>query len=133
MIYLDSCAIVKLVIPEAESRALNVWLAERPDDRLVTSKLSEVEVTRAVRRSRPGVLGGVSTVLRYLGRLEIGDAVRATAAAYLDPNLRTLDAIHLATAQSLELAGGPLSAFVTYDKRLAAAAEEVGLPVVAPS
>lgn len=132
MIYLDSCAIVKLVVREDESPALNAWLALRQDIKVMTSKLAEVEVQRAVRRSEPGVLGAVSVVLRYLNRVEINDVVRATAAAYMDPGLRTLDAIHLATAESMVASGKTMTAFVTYDKRLARAAAEAGLRVVAP-
>jgi predicted nucleic acid-binding protein len=132
VIYLDSCAIVKLVVAEPETTELNRWLNERESTDLVTSKLSEVEVPRALRRNHPGVLGAVSGVLRRLNRVEINDVVRATAAAYLDPNLRSLDAIHLATADALVGVGKELTAFVTYDKRLAGAAEEAGLPVVSP-
>ena len=99
---------------------------------LVTSKLAEVEVPRALRRNRPGVLGAVAGVLSRLYRVEINDPVRATAAAYVDRSLRSLDAIHLATAETVAASGKPVSAFVTYDKRLAAAAEDVGMTVVAP-
>lgn len=60
------------------------------------------------------------------------DTVLATAAAYADPMLRTLDAIHLASAQSLVLEGLPLTALVTYDKRLLSAAASIGLPTAAP-
>lgn len=132
LIYLDSCAIVKLVVVEDESAALNEWLRERADHLLVSSKIVEVEVPRAVRRSEPGVLGAVSTVFRHLNRIDMNDVVRATAAAYLDPTLRSLDAIHLATADSLVGAGKTVGAFVTYDKRLGAAAAENGFAVVAP-
>jgi predicted nucleic acid-binding protein len=62
----------------------------------------------------------------------VDDTVLATAAAYSDPMLRTLDAIHLATAHSLVLEGIELTALVTYDKRLLTAAAEVGLPTAAP-
>jgi hypothetical protein len=132
VIYLDSNAIVKLVAPEIESAALQQWLGERSPVGLFTSKLAEVEVPRALRRSQPGVLGSVAVVLRYVDRVEINDVVQATAAAYVDPNLRSLDAIHLATAQAIEMAGKTVTEFVTYDKRLAAAAVDVGLNVVAP-
>lgn len=132
MIYLDSNAIIKLVAPEPETAELNRWLREQPGAEMFTSKLSEVEVPRALRRNYPGVLGAVSGVLRRLYRIEINDVVRANAAAYLEPNLRSLDAIHLATADVIVKAGKTVSAFVTYDKRLAQAAVEVGLTVVAP-
>ena len=71
-------------------------------------------------------------MLRRLYRVEINDVVRATAVAYLDPSLRSLDAIHLATADALISSGKKLDAFVTYDKRLAVAAKDAGMTVVAP-
>ena len=132
MIYLDSAALVKLVREEAESAALVDWLNARPDQRLVASALVEVEVPRALRRSQPGVLGGVAATLARIDRIEIDAAVRATAAAYVDPHLRSLDAIHLATAGELVASGKTVCAFVTYDARLAEAARRTGLTVAAP-
>ena len=133
MIYLDTAALVKLVRPEAESRALVDWLRSQPAERVVTSALVEVELPRALRRSTPGVLGGIAAVLARLYRVDINAAVRATAGAYPEPGLRSLDAIHLATAEFLVASGQPISAFVTYDKRLAEVAERAGLDVVAPN
>jgi uncharacterized protein len=109
------------------------WLDTQPAQPLVASALVEVEVPRALRRSQPGVLGSVAGVLARLHRVEINAAVRATAGAYPEMNLRSLDAIHLATAELLVASGKTLSAFVTYDKRLAAVAGEAGLPVTVPS
>lgn len=132
MIYLDSCAIVKLVTPETESKALASWLAARPTEILFTSTLAEVEVPRALRSCAPGVLGSVAEVLSRMFRLEINNSVRANAGAYVNPHLRSLDAVHLATAASVAVKGKTVSAFVTYDKRLVPMATELGLPVVAP-
>lgn len=132
MIYLDSAALVKLVREEAETRALVDWLNERAGRRLVASMLVEVEVPRALRRSQPGVLGAVAATLARIDRIEIDAAVRATAAAYADPQLRSLDAIHLATADQLVASGKTVSAFVTYDRRLADLARAGPFPVVAP-
>jgi len=132
VIYLDSAALIKLVRVEAESAALVDWLNARSGEPLVASALVEVEVPRALRRSQPGVLGGVAAVLARLHRVEINAAVRATAAAYPDPMLRSLDAIHLATADALAAAGQPVTAFVTYDKRLADSASAAGLAVAVP-
>ncbi|MPZ26004.1 MAG: PIN domain-containing protein [Micromonosporaceae bacterium] len=132
MIYLDTAALVKLVRVEAESRALVEWLNARSGQPLVASALVEVEVPRALRRSQPGVLGAVAGVLARLHRIEINAAVRATTGAYPEPSLRSLDAIHLATAELLVASGKQLQAFVTYDKRLAAAAGQANLPVAAP-
>lgn len=132
MIYLDSCAMIKLIVPESESRALIEWLRQRTGAEIVTSTLAEVEVPRALRRNAPGSLGLVSRMLTRIDRFEVDAPVRATAAAYIDPLLRSLDAIHLATAENLVASGKHISAFVTYDKRLAHAAAEVGLTVASP-
>lgn len=132
MIYLDSAALVKLVREEDETRALVTWLNERSGQRLVASVLVEVEVPRALRRSQPGVLGAVAATLARIDRIELDAAVRATAAAYVDPLLRSLDAIHLATADLLVASGKDVSAFVTYDKRLAEVARACSFSVVAP-
>ncbi|HEU5469589.1 MAG TPA: type II toxin-antitoxin system VapC family toxin [Actinophytocola sp.] len=131
MIYLDSCAIVKLIAPETETPALVGWLDDHPGER-VTSALSEIEVPRALRRAAPRRLGIMSGVLSRMARFEVDAPVRATAAAYMDSTLRSLDAIHLATAENLTASGMRISAFVTYDKRLGTAAAESGLTVVAP-
>jgi predicted nucleic acid-binding protein len=132
VIYLDSAAIVKLIRPEKETEALHAWLAAEHDKTLVASSLVATEVPRALRRADPGRLAAVPTILAKLNRVPIDDTVLATAAAYADPMLRTLDAIHLASAQTLALEGISITALVTYDKRLLAAAAEVGLPTAAP-
>jgi uncharacterized protein len=132
VIYLDSNALVKLIREEGETAQLITWLSTQPDGDFVSSALAEVEVPRALWRSQPEALAGVAPRLRQISRIEIDAAIRATAAAYVDPNLRSLDAIHLATAENLEASGKHITAFVTYDKRLAAAAEGAGLTVVAP-
>jgi hypothetical protein len=88
---------------------------------------------RALRRAAPQALVGVPSALSRLYRLEIDATVRATAAAYTEPTLRSLDAIHLATAQLLAAqAGGAFEAFVAYDKRLLVAASAIGLPIASP-
>lgn len=132
MIYLDSAALVKLVREEEETRALVTWLNTQPDQRLVSSVLVEVEVPRALRRSQPSVLGAVAATLARIDRIEVDAAIRATAAAYVDPDLRSLDAIHLATADELIASGKTVSAFVTYDIRLAEAARAATFTVAAP-
>lgn len=132
MIYLDTSAIVKLIRPEAESSGLAAWLNARPADEAVTSKLAEVELPRALCREEPGRLAAVPGVLARLGRFDIDDAVRATAAAYPHRHLRSLDAIHLATADHLAASGKSLTAFVTYDSRLTTVAREIGLATAAP-
>ncbi|HVB76412.1 MAG TPA: type II toxin-antitoxin system VapC family toxin [Candidatus Nitrosotalea sp.] len=129
MIYLDSAALVKLVRLEAATRELVGWLNQRPGIPLICSSLAEVEVTRAIRRVAPEALPAVSATLARLYRLEIDAPVRAAAAALAEPDLRTLDAIHIATAVSV---GADLQAFVSYDQRLLRTAGELGLPVLSP-
>ncbi|MGH3728954.1 MAG: type II toxin-antitoxin system VapC family toxin [Micromonosporaceae bacterium] len=132
MIYLDTSAIVKLVRPEAESADLVDWLNGREGQPMVTSKLAEVELPRALRRDEPARLAAVPGVLARLNRIDIDDPVRATAGAYPFRHLRSLDAIHLATADQLVASGHVVDGFVTYDTRLADVAGEIGLPVNAP-
>jgi predicted nucleic acid-binding protein len=129
VIYLDSAALVKLIRLERFSPELVNWLNERPGVPLVCSALAEVEVPRAIRKAAPEALPAVPATLARLYRLEIDAAVRSAAAALMDPNLRTLDAIHVATAVSV---GPELQAFVTYDQRLLQVAGNLGLPVASP-
>jgi predicted nucleic acid-binding protein len=131
VIYLDSSAVVKMIRPEAESRDLVEWLNGR-NEPAVTSVLAEVEVPRALRRSGPVHLAAMPGVLARISRVEMDASIRATAGAYVTDTLRSLDAIHLATAEVLAASGRTVSAFVTYDRRQAAAAEGAGFPVRSP-
>jgi uncharacterized protein len=127
ILYLDSSAIVKLVIPEAESDALVAYLA--PDDVTFTSRIAAIEVRRAVAR-RGGV--DIIRVEDVLGRLryrDLDDDVVVRASGLGPAELRTLDAIHFASALDLR---GQLAAFVTYDERQAVAARHHGLAVASP-
>jgi predicted nucleic acid-binding protein len=130
MIYLDTAALVKLVCHEAESDALVDWLADHADELLVSSAIAEVEVPRAVRRVEPALLANVPGMLGRIAIYEIDEVVRTTAAAYDEPTIRSLDAIHLATADAV--LGDDLTAFVTYDRRLLTAATALGLPTASP-
>ena len=133
MIYLDSAAVVKLVRQESHSVDLVAWLDLHREVPLVSSALVEVEVPRALRRSTPQALVGAPAAVGRLFRLEIDATIRATAAAFAEPTLRSLDAIHLATAQVLaNEAGATLTAFVTYDQRLRASDRAAGLPIACP-
>lgn len=130
MIYLDSCAIVKLVHVEPQTIALRAWLTEHGQKPLVSSLLARVEAARALRRTDPPALANLPLVLAAVNLIPMDESVCATAAAYPDPLLRSLDALHLATAT---LVASDLTAFVTYDQRLAKAAEAQGLPLAAPA
>lgn len=132
MIYLDTSALVKLVRYEPESEDLADWLDERVEMRWISSALVEVELPRALIRSgQLELLASVPAVVGRLDLFEIDDVVRSTAAAYRDRELRSLDAIHLATA-GIAASVAPLAALVTYDTRLAEAAEASGLKTAAP-
>jgi hypothetical protein len=133
VIYLDSAAVIKLVRQEEHSAELVSWLNAQGDLPLVSSSLIEVEVPRALRRAAPQALIGVPAVAGRIFRLEIDATVRATAAAFTEPTLRSLDAIHLATAHVLaNESGAALAAFVTYDRRLLDSAKQSGLPTASP-
>ena len=127
VVYLDASAIVKLVVREQESAALAEYL--EPSDLRATSLLSIVEVTRAVTTQGGPLSGQLEEVFDRLAIIAIDRAVIRVAASLAPASLRSLDAIHLASA--LEL-GSDLEAFVTYDRRLADAARLQGLQVESP-
>ena len=133
MIYLDSSAIVKLVRREPGSDALAVWLQAQGDAALVSSCLVEVEVPRAIRRYDPDSLTHVEQLIARLYKVEIDAKIRAMAAAYDDKLLRSLDAIHLATAELLDSATHELAGLVAYDDRLLVAAQARGLKTFHPA
>jgi len=125
--YIDASALTKLVLDEPWSAAMRRWYVEA--DRVACSVVGLVETRRAVVR-RDGDRRNLDLVLRSVVGLELDSFVIQTAAALRPASLRTLDAIHLASAQGL---ASELEAFVTYDDRLAEAARAVGLPVVRPA
>ena len=127
--YLDSSALVKLVIEEAETAALNSSIADWP--RRMTSCIAEVEVLRAVRRTsdHAAAVANAREVLQKLVLIDLDAGVRSAAAAIEPRALRSFDAVHLASALGLD---EELVAFVTYDRQLFAAALAAGLPAVAP-
>jgi predicted nucleic acid-binding protein len=129
LIYLDASALIKLAHIEPGSFDLSNWLAGRPEQDHFSSALIEVEVSRALRRYRPTALPEVPRILLRLSLIGIDAQVRAVAAAFSDPMLRSLDAIHLASALQL---GDELEAFLSYDRRLLVAALAAGLPVESP-
>ena len=126
-VYLDASAIVKLVALEAETAPLVAYLAEHPSQ--ATSVVGLVEVRRAAAR-RPGVPSGrVEAVCSRIAAIALDAAVAGVAGTVEPPALRTLDAVHLASAAAL---ADDLEALVTYDRRLAEAAAALGLPTASP-
>jgi uncharacterized protein len=126
--YVDTSALVKLVVDEAETAALISWF---DDDEViaVSSDLTRTELIRAVRRAAPDEMTTARRVLDGVILTNVTPAIY-DAAGRLDPDdLRSLDAVHLAAALDL---GDDLEGLVTYDDRLAAAAKRNGVPVVTP-
>ncbi len=127
MVYLDSSALVKLVVVESESVALRRYL--RVDPRRASCALARVEVIRAVRPHGPAAATRARRLLRRLDLIPVDDELLDATAALDAGILRSLDTIHLAAAQVL---GDDLSALVTYDQRMIAAASLVGVTVASP-
>ncbi len=126
--YLDASAFVKLIIREPESDALRRWLASR--GQRTSSALLRAEVLRAVRLQDPSHIGRARELLDTLLLVPVDDGV-LEAAGMLDPaSMRSLDAIHVATARYL---GSDLDALVTYDLRMIEGAKVLGLPTASPA
>jgi uncharacterized protein len=124
-LYLDASAITKLIIEEPESADLERLVAGKP---LATSRVAVVEVTRAVARADPGA--DPWGVLSRLAFVELDADLVRLAGATGGPSLRSLDAVHIASALRL---ASQVAAFVTYDDRQAAAARAAGFEVLAPT
>ena len=127
-LYLDSSALVKLIRNESETEALE---AEIGDDRIATSVVGGIELRRALERESPEGTAHERWI-RVTERLDVIAVTPVTgehAGTVPPPRLRTLDAIHLATALLLQ---PELDAFVVYDRKLADAAAALGLPVASP-
>ena len=143
MIYFDTCALLKLIREDANSAALGAFIDARPETRWFSCEIAKAELARTLRRINhddrgrllddallSAELGYAEQLCGALNLIAVSGRVIGQAAAIGQPFLRTLDAIHLAAASSMR-AG--LSAFVTYDKRLAAAARQAELPVLSPA
>ncbi len=127
MIYLDSSALVTLLWRRTYDKELREFLAGRPAMPMATSSLGFVETVRTM-----GRIGDYPDLMRDLvaGFTEIllTEEVR-DAAAHLPGGLRTLDAVHVASAQIL---GDSLDTLLTYDRRMLEVAQAAGLPAEAP-
>ena len=129
IVYLDSSALLKLIFDELESDVLATFLGGWPER--VASALARIEVLRIVRRvNDPQAEREARRVLKAINLVRIDDGIVTTATTLAPPGLRSLDAIHLATALVF---GHDLAGMVTYDRRLTEAAREHGLTVWSPA
>lgn len=128
MHYFDSSALVKLVLDERESDALRAY--ERRIERVVSSELARTELPRAVARIIDSGSRQVTEVLRAVQLIPLTSSLLTEAARLAPTSLRSLDAIHLASALLIR---DELDAFVAYDDRLLDAASALGMPVASPA
>lgn len=129
MIYFDTSALVKLVFEEAESMALAEWLSVRSEVPKISSDLTTVELLRTCRRIDEDAVGDATMLLAGIDLLPMDRAIVEQAATLVPEELRSLDAIHLASALSVK---EDLTAFVAYDGQLCTAAAEAGIEVASP-
>jgi predicted nucleic acid-binding protein len=125
--YLDSSAIVKLAVREPESLALRRYLRRRQP--LISSALARTEVLRALLPAGDEAVTRARGVLQRIDLIRVNDRILNAAGVLRPPELRSLDAIHLATAHEL---GDELRALITYDDRMLTAAKHLGYRIVQP-
>ena len=125
--YVDSSGLVKLALREIEAPALVAFLAGH---RMASSSLALTEVPRAIVRSDESALEAALVTLARVVLVEPTEELLRHAGTLLPRTLRSLDAIHVASALAL---GGELDVLVTYDRRMREAAELAGLRVESPA
>jgi uncharacterized protein len=127
VIYLDASALVTLVSGRPYATGLRDYLAGQPEMPMGTSTIGFIETVRALDRvgsyptAMPDLLASFTEIL-------VTDEIR-DAAASLPGGVRTLDALHIASAQAI---GDELVVLLSYDKRMLDIAHTVGLPTAAP-
>ena len=127
--YLDTSAAFKLLAAEEHAEAFLAFYREHRSDSWISSDLLRIEVSRAVTRNWPALIPDAQRLLDAFEYVQIDEDVVRSAIVEPDRLLRSLDAIHLATARIL---GPELTALLTYDDRLAKAAADAGISVLAP-
>jgi predicted nucleic acid-binding protein len=127
--YLDASALVKLVLAEEESDALRRFM-DVMEVHAVSCSIAGVEIVRAVRRAAPRLMPQASALLGELEVIAVTDAMLELAGRIDPPEMRTIDAIHLAAAWTIR---DDLHSVVTYDLRMQAGAAELGLRVESPA
>ncbi|HUK67395.1 MAG TPA: type II toxin-antitoxin system VapC family toxin [Streptosporangiaceae bacterium] len=127
MIYLDASALITLVTGRPYARELREFLAQSPEMPMGTSTIGFIETVRTLDR-----VGSYPTAMRDLlagfAEILVTDEVR-DAAASLPGGVRTLDAVHIASAKTI---GDALAFLVSYDKRMLDIAHSIGIPIAAP-
>lgn len=129
--YLDTSAALKLLREEEHSAAMAAFYdqAASSGSRFVNSDLLRIELLRTVTRAAPQLLPEARALLCAISTIEIDEEIVQAAGSEADRMLRTLDAIHLASARAF---GADLTALLTYDNRLTQAAKDAGIPTCAP-
>jgi predicted nucleic acid-binding protein len=128
-IYLDTSALVKLVVAEGESQALKHFLGANAEDSLFSAALARTELIRAVAPNGAQAIADARDLLNRLDTVMLTRQLLDDAGTLLPPRLRSLDAIHLAAAQR---AGDALRAVITYDTRMLSAAADLGISTASP-
>jgi predicted nucleic acid-binding protein len=128
-IYMDTSALVKLVVAEDESQALQSFLSERSEDTLFSAALARTELIRAVALNGPQAIADARNLLSALDTVVLSRQLLDEAGTLQPLRLRSLDAIHLVAAQR---AGDTLRKVVTYDVRMLSAAADLGMATASP-
>lgn len=132
MNYFDTSALIKLLAPEIESDALTIWMARQANEgeSIGTSAIGRIELARAsARMGDPDTVSQAQYICEQVETIPLTEATTLLAETIGWPILRSLDAVHLASAVIVR---DQITAFVSYDKRLLEAARAEGLPVVSP-
>jgi predicted nucleic acid-binding protein len=128
-IYMDTSALVKLIVAEDESQALRSFLSERSEDNLFSAALARTELIRAVAVNGPQAIADARNLLSALDTVVLTRQLLDEAGTLQPLRLRSLDGIHLVAAQR---AGDALRAVVTYDVRMLSAAADLGMATASP-
>jgi uncharacterized protein len=129
IVYLDTSAAFKLVHKESQSKALVDWFQSLSDLKPVSSQLMRVELIGNLAAKHPSLVNAGHNLLNHIGLVSVRPHHLNKAIDLVGDGLRTLDAIHLATALSI---GNELEAFVTYDQNQAEVAHQHGVRVLSP-
>jgi predicted nucleic acid-binding protein len=128
LVYADTSAFLKLVVTEDHTDALREWATDN-EVAFVSSDLLRTEALRAVRHQDAQVRTAVRDELAVVRCLRVSRAICDIAAELHPSVMRTLDAVHVATALSV---APDVDTLVTYDRRMAEASRAAGLTSLSP-